>query len=82
MRSKIFLGIIIFVYCILPQLILAKENWILDKELSIINFELPVFLAKNVQGKFTQIEGLVEIDLETKKKLNEKNDFSWRKSLS
>ena len=27
MRSKIFLGIIIFVYCILPQLILAKENW-------------------------------------------------------
>ena len=32
---------------------LAKETWILDKDLSTIEFELPVLLANNVKGKCT-----------------------------
>ena len=47
--------------------ILAKEKWVLDNELSTIDFELPVFLAKNVKGKFSKIDGLVEIDIDEKK---------------
>lgn len=53
---------------------LAKETWILDKDLSSIEFELPVLLANNVKGEFKEIQGLVEIDLETK--LNNKAIFS------
>ena len=53
---------------------LAKETWILDKDLSTIEFELPVLLANNVKGKFKEIQGLVEIDLDTKK--NNKAIFS------
>jgi len=53
---------------------LTKETWILDKNLSIIKFELPVLLANNVKGEFTEIQGLVEIDLDTKK--NNKAIFS------
>ena len=52
----------------------AKETWSLDKELSTITFEMPVFLAKNVKGEFKEIEGLVEIDLD--KKENNKAVFS------
>ena len=48
--------------------IYAKENWTLDKELSTITFELPVFLAPNVKGEFKEIEGFVEIDSEKKEK--------------
>ena len=54
--------------------ICAKEEWVLDKELSTIEFELPVFLVKNVKGKFNKIEGLVEIDIDEKK--NNKAIFS------
>ena len=52
----------------------SKDIWILDKDLSIIKFELPVLLASNVKGTFKNIEGLVEIDLYTKK--NNKAIFS------
>ena len=52
----------------------AKEIWILDTDLSTIKFELPVLLANNVLGEFKIIDGLVEIDLETKK--NNKAIFS------
>ena len=52
----------------------AKENWVLDRNLSSIEFELPVLLLKNVKGKFTDIEGLVEIDIDSKK--NNKAIFS------
>ncbi len=45
----------------------SEERWILDKELSEIKFELPVFLAKNVKGKFNEFEGYVILDLEKKK---------------
>jgi len=54
--------------------IYAKEKWVLDKDLSTIEFELPVFLLKNVEGKFNKIEGLVEIDINEKK--NNKAIFS------
>ena len=66
MHSNIIIGILILLYCIFPHSIFAKEEWVLDKELSIISFEIPVFLAKNVRGQFTQIEGLIELDLEAK----------------
>ena len=42
----------------------ANETWSLDKDLSSINFELPVFLAKNVVGEFKEIEGLVEMNFD------------------
>ena len=63
-----------FVFLINPSIVLAGERWILDKELSSITFELPVLLAKNVQGTFTSIEGFVEIDVDQKK--NNKAIFS------
>ena len=52
----------------------ASERWILDISLSIIEFELPVFLAKNVHGKFNNFEGYVELDVDNKK--NNKAIFS------
>ena len=63
-----------FAFLINPSIVLAGETWILDKELSSITFELPVLLAKNVQGTFTSIEGFVEIDVDQKK--NNKAIFS------
>ena len=74
MYTNIFKGIFLFFYCLFSNSIFAKEIWVLDKELSRISFEMPIFLAKNVRGQFTQIEGLVELDLETKK--NNKAIFS------
>jgi len=52
----------------------SSERWILDKSLSTIEFELPVFLAKNVYGKFNNFEGFVELDIDNKK--NNKAIFS------
>ena len=63
-----------FVFLINPSIVFAGERWFLDKELSSITFELPVLLAKNVQGTFTSIEGFVEIDVDQKK--NNKAIFS------
>jgi len=74
MQSNIVISIFIFLYCIYSHSIFAKEAWVLDKELSVISFEIPVFLAKNVRGQFTQIEGLVELDPDTKE--NNKAIFS------
>ena len=54
--------------------IIANERWVLDKDLSTINLELPVLFANNVKGEFKEIEGLIEIDLNTKK--NNKAIFS------
>ena len=53
---------------------LAKETWILNKDISTIEFELPILLANNVSGKFKEIEGVIEIDLN--KKMNNKAIFS------
>ena len=63
-----------FVFLINPSIVFADERWFLDKELSSLTFELPVLLAKNVQGTFTSIEGFVEIDVDQKK--NNKAIFS------
>ena len=52
----------------------AKERWLLNTELSSVNFELPLLIANNIKGEFKEISGLVEIDLETKK--NNKAIFS------
>ena len=41
----------------------TKENWIIDKSISSITFEVPVLLATNVLGEFKNFNGLVEIDL-------------------
>ena len=61
--------IILTIFLFFPSdSIFAKETWTLDKELSSITFELPVFLAPNVKGEFEKIEGLVEIDTEKKEK--------------
>ena len=56
-----------FIFLLNPSIVYAGERWFLDKELSSITFELPVLLAKNVQGTFTSIEGFVEIDVDQKK---------------
>ena len=63
-----------FVFLLNPSIVFADERWFLDKELSLITFELPVLLAKNVQGTFTNIEGFVELDVDHKK--NNKAIFS------
>ena len=54
--------------------VISKESWLLDKNLSSIEFELPVLFANNVQGKFEEINGIVEIDLANKE--NNKAIFS------
>ena len=74
MQSNIVIRIFIFLCCIFSHTIYAKEAWVLDKELSVISFEIPVFLAKNVRGQFTQIEGLIVLDPDTKE--NNKAIFS------
>ena len=48
--------------------IIGKELWVLDKSLSTIEFELPVLFAENVKGKFNEIEGLIELDINDKEK--------------
>jgi polyisoprenoid-binding protein YceI len=40
----------------------ANEIWLLDKNLSTIEFEVPVFFAKNVKGEFKEIEGFVQLN--------------------
>ena len=69
---KIFF--ILFVLSILSNKLYASERWIIDKNLSTIEFELSVLLANNVQGKFNNIEGYVELDVD--KKINNKAIFS------
>lgn len=62
---------IIFAYIFLniyfPNSALTKEIWLLDKKLSTINFELPIFLLKNVHGNFNNINGLIELNTSKKK---------------
>jgi polyisoprenoid-binding protein YceI len=74
MRSPSIFNIILFIFIFFSFSLLGKENWILDKNLSTIYFELPVLFANNVKGEFKEIKGLVEIDVETKK--NNKAIFS------
>ena len=75
---KFFIKKIYFIYFLIyffySTHIFAKETWILDKELSTINFELPVLFANNVKGSFQLVKGLIEIDLDNK--INNKAIFS------
>ena len=52
----------------------SSERWVLDKNISTIEFELPVLFANNVKGKFNTIEGFIELDVIEKK--NNKAIFS------
>ncbi len=51
--------------------VISKESWLLDKNLSSIEFELPVLFANNVQGKFEEIKGIIEIDLANKENIKQ-----------
>ena len=57
---------ILFIFFNLPNITYASERWVLDKELSTIEFELPVLFAKNVKGSFNTMEGFIEIDVSQK----------------
>ena len=57
---------ILFIFLHLPNITYASDRWILDKELSTIEFELPVLFAKNVKGSFNTMEGFIEIDVSQK----------------
>ena len=65
---------IIIIFFIFTTNLYSNEKWILDSELSIIEFEVPVLLTKNVKGNFNQIEGLIQIN--TQNKENNKAIFS------
>ena len=74
MQFIFFLKITFIIFIFISFKTLAKETWVLDKNLSTISFEIPVLMLKNVVGEFKEIEGLVEID--TKNKKNNKAIFS------
>ena len=74
MSLKLIKFFLIFTLFFFNKFLFAKEIWILDKELSNINFEIPVLFANNVKGSFNDIEGIIEIDPD--KKLNNKGIFS------
>ena len=52
----------------------ANETWILDKDLSSINFEVPVLFLENVKGNFKKIDGFIVTD--SNKQKNYKAVFS------
>ena len=64
MSLKLNIMTLSIIFFFITPIVVAKETWVLDKELSTVIFELPILLMKNVKGKFTHIEGLVEIDFE------------------
>ena len=55
-----------FIFCTIlifySDKIIAKETWILDKELSEITFEVPNLLCKKVQEQFSKFDGYVVIE--------------------
>ncbi len=56
----VFSFFFIFLYC---KQIVADDLWTIDKNISSIEFEVPVLLAKNVTGKFNTFDGFVSLDL-------------------
>ena len=56
----IFSLFLIFLYC---KQTLANDLWTIDKNISSIEFEVPVLFAKNVIGKFNTFDGFVSLDL-------------------
>ena len=70
MKKKIsFYSLFIFLL-IFSSKIYAENIWVVNKELSSIEFHLPVFLAEDVKGKFNIFDGNVVID---EKKTGNKN---------
>ena len=51
---------LIFLFC---KQTLANDLWTIDKNISSIEFEVPVLFAKNVIGKFNTFDGFVSLDL-------------------
>ena len=51
---------LIFLFC---KQILANDLWTIDKNISSIEFEVPVLFANNVIGKFNEFDGFVSLDL-------------------
>ena len=74
MKSFFVFSLNVLFFLILSLSSYAEEQWILDKDLSSINFELPILFNKNVKGSFDNIEGLVIIDMHNKE--NNKAIFS------
>ena len=62
----IFSLFFIFLYC---KQSAANDLWTIDKNISSIEFEVPVLLTKNVIGKFNEFDGFVSLDLS-----NQNND--------
>ena len=62
----IFSLFFIFLYC---KQSAANDLWTIDKNISSIEFEVPVLLTKNVVGKFNEFDGFVSLDLS-----NQNND--------
>ena len=56
----IFSLFFIFLYC---KQSAANDLWIIDKNISSIEFEVPVLFANNVIGKFNEFDGFVSLDL-------------------
>jgi len=56
----IFSLFLIFLYC---KQSVANDLWTIDKNISSIEFEVPVLFAKNVTGKFNTFDGFVSLDL-------------------
>ena len=56
----IFSLFFIYFYC---KQSVATDLWIIDKNISSIEFEVPVLFAKNVTGKFNIFDGFVSLDL-------------------
>ena len=68
LKKTINLFLILLILCIgLSSKSIAREKWILDKNISSISFEVPVLFTTNVIGKFENIDGFVELDLKDKK---------------
>ena len=55
----IFSLFFIFLYC---KQTVANDLWTIDKDISNIEFEVPVLLTKNVIGKFNEFDGFVSLD--------------------
>ncbi len=56
----VFSLFLIFLYC---KQTIANDLWTIDKNISSIEFEVPVLFAKNVIGKFNTFDGFVSLDL-------------------
>ncbi len=60
--KKILIFLLLF-----TNIVKANEKWVIDNDISKIEFELPVLFANNVKGEFKSIEGYVNIDLNNNK---------------